>query len=147
MPTFAQQAVAIPTTIPVRELLPWVIFAGLVCLLGVYFVGAERTRPRSSRACTCMSSCTIADTCSASLATEKNEGGRIGLPTGVAAIGGLSPHVASLSDDATFLVFLGPCRLWTTRRRLERDAWTDQSELFLGLAFTQVFVAHVRGMF
>jgi hypothetical protein len=28
-------------TIPIRELLPWVIFAGLICLLGVYFVGAE----------------------------------------------------------------------------------------------------------
>jgi len=23
-------------------LLPWVIFAGLICLLGVYFVGAEQ---------------------------------------------------------------------------------------------------------
>ena len=41
MPTLTQQAVAIPTTIPIRELLPWVIFAGLICLLGVYFVGAE----------------------------------------------------------------------------------------------------------
>lgn len=29
-------------TIPIRELLPWVIFAGLICLLGVYFVGAEQ---------------------------------------------------------------------------------------------------------
>ena len=28
-------------TIPLRDLLPWVIFAGLICLLGVYFVGAE----------------------------------------------------------------------------------------------------------
>jgi Probable cobalt transporter subunit (CbtB) len=28
--------------IPIRELLPWVIFAGLICLLGVYFVGAEQ---------------------------------------------------------------------------------------------------------
>ena len=27
--------------VPIRELLPWVIFAGLICLLGVYFVGAE----------------------------------------------------------------------------------------------------------
>jgi hypothetical protein len=27
--------------IPLRDLLPWVIFAGLLCLLGVYFVGAE----------------------------------------------------------------------------------------------------------
>jgi Probable cobalt transporter subunit (CbtB) len=34
------RAVDVPT-IPIRELLPWVIFAGLICLLGVYFVGAE----------------------------------------------------------------------------------------------------------
>ena len=30
-----------PAAIPIRELLPWLIFAGLLCLLGVYFVGAE----------------------------------------------------------------------------------------------------------
>jgi len=33
--------VAIPAPIPVRELLPWVIFGGLMLLLAVYFVGAE----------------------------------------------------------------------------------------------------------
>jgi predicted anti-sigma-YlaC factor YlaD len=27
--------------IPLREALPWVVFAGLIMLLGVYFVGAE----------------------------------------------------------------------------------------------------------
>ena len=27
--------------IPVRELLPWLIFAGLILLLAIYFVGAE----------------------------------------------------------------------------------------------------------
>jgi predicted anti-sigma-YlaC factor YlaD len=27
--------------IPLREALPWVVFAGLILLLGVYFVGAE----------------------------------------------------------------------------------------------------------
>jgi hypothetical protein len=27
--------------IPLKDALPWVIFAGLICLLGVYFVGAE----------------------------------------------------------------------------------------------------------
>jgi hypothetical protein len=27
--------------IPVRELLPWAIFAGLILLLAIYFVGAE----------------------------------------------------------------------------------------------------------
>jgi len=31
-----------PAAIPIRELLPWVIFAGLLFLLGVYFVGAEQ---------------------------------------------------------------------------------------------------------
>jgi hypothetical protein len=30
-----------PVAIPVREILPWAIFAGLVLLLGIYFVGAE----------------------------------------------------------------------------------------------------------
>ena len=29
-------------TIPVRELLPWAIFAGLLFLLAIYFVGAEQ---------------------------------------------------------------------------------------------------------
>ena len=27
--------------IPIRDALPWVIFGGLIMLLGVYFVGAE----------------------------------------------------------------------------------------------------------
>jgi len=31
-----------PISIPVREILPWAIFAGLLCLLGLYFVGAEQ---------------------------------------------------------------------------------------------------------
>ncbi len=30
-----------PLALPVREVLPWVIFAGLLCILGIYFVGAE----------------------------------------------------------------------------------------------------------
>ena len=38
--TFAPTA-ARPTAIPIRELLPWVIFAGLILLLAIYFVGAE----------------------------------------------------------------------------------------------------------
>src|ERR1700733_12738395 len=38
--TFAPPAPP-PAAVPIRELLPWLIFAGLVCLLGVYFVGAE----------------------------------------------------------------------------------------------------------
>jgi hypothetical protein len=28
-------------TIPLRELLPWAIFTGLILLLAIYFVGAE----------------------------------------------------------------------------------------------------------
>ncbi|MBV8736180.1 MAG: CbtB-domain containing protein [Alphaproteobacteria bacterium] len=31
-----------PVSIPVREILPWAIFAGLLCLLTLYFVGAEQ---------------------------------------------------------------------------------------------------------
>ena len=38
--TFAPTATR-PAAIPIRELLPWVIFGGLILLLAVYFVGAE----------------------------------------------------------------------------------------------------------
>jgi Probable cobalt transporter subunit (CbtB) len=37
--TFAPDARPVP--IPVGELLPWAIFAGLILLLAIYFVGAE----------------------------------------------------------------------------------------------------------
>jgi hypothetical protein len=30
-----------PVSIPVREILPWAVFAGLVALLALYFVGIE----------------------------------------------------------------------------------------------------------
>ena len=30
-----------PIAIPIREFLPWAIFAGLLCLIAIYFVGAE----------------------------------------------------------------------------------------------------------
>jgi hypothetical protein len=30
-----------PVAIPVREILPWAIFGGLLFLLGIYFVGVE----------------------------------------------------------------------------------------------------------
>jgi hypothetical protein len=33
---------ATPTAIPVREILPWAIFGGLIFLLALYFVGAEQ---------------------------------------------------------------------------------------------------------
>jgi hypothetical protein len=37
----ATQPVAQPTPIPLRELLPWVVFGGLLLLLAIYFVSAE----------------------------------------------------------------------------------------------------------
>ena len=40
--TFSPALPAPGTTIPVRELLPWAIFAGLLLLLAIYFVGAEQ---------------------------------------------------------------------------------------------------------
>jgi len=33
---------ATQTPIPLRELLPWVVFAGLLALIAIYFVGAEQ---------------------------------------------------------------------------------------------------------
>ncbi|MDH6151419.1 MULTISPECIES: CbtB domain-containing protein [Paraburkholderia] len=38
----AAQPTAQPTPIPLRELLPWVVFGGLLLLLALYFVGAEQ---------------------------------------------------------------------------------------------------------
>jgi hypothetical protein len=38
----ASQPAAQPTPIPLRELLPWVVFGGLLLLLALYFVGAEQ---------------------------------------------------------------------------------------------------------
>ncbi|RQU09593.1 CbtB-domain containing protein [Burkholderia cenocepacia] len=32
----------VPVPIPVRELLPWAVFVGLILLLALYFVGAEQ---------------------------------------------------------------------------------------------------------
>jgi hypothetical protein len=31
----------VPAAIPIREWLPWAIFAGLLLMLAIYFVGAE----------------------------------------------------------------------------------------------------------
>jgi len=31
-----------PIAIPVRELMPWLVFGGLLMLLALYFVGAEQ---------------------------------------------------------------------------------------------------------
>jgi hypothetical protein len=40
--TLTAFAPALPAAIPVREVLPWAIFAGLLLLLAIYFVGAEQ---------------------------------------------------------------------------------------------------------
>lgn len=39
---FARTATPGVTTIPIREVLPWAVFAGLLFLLALYFVGAEQ---------------------------------------------------------------------------------------------------------
>ena len=39
--TAAPFAPSFPAAIPLRDLLPWAIFAGLLLLLAIYFVGAE----------------------------------------------------------------------------------------------------------
>jgi len=42
MVTIPSLPAAVPVAIPVREILPWAIFGGLICLLALYFVGAEQ---------------------------------------------------------------------------------------------------------
>jgi hypothetical protein len=32
---------ALPQPIPLRELWPWIVFAGILALIAIYFVGAE----------------------------------------------------------------------------------------------------------
>lgn len=32
-----------PAAIPVREILPWAVFGGLLCFLALYFVGVEQS--------------------------------------------------------------------------------------------------------
>lgn len=41
MSDIALKPVAQPAAIPVGQILPWAVFAGLMLLLAVYFVGAE----------------------------------------------------------------------------------------------------------
>jgi hypothetical protein len=40
--TTAAVPVPLPIRIPVREILPWAIFAGIVMLILLYFVGSEQ---------------------------------------------------------------------------------------------------------
>ncbi|MDR5739361.1 MULTISPECIES: CbtB-domain containing protein [unclassified Caballeronia] len=35
-------AIDAPAPIPVREVLPWAVFIGLILLIAIYFVGAEQ---------------------------------------------------------------------------------------------------------
>jgi putative cobalt transporter subunit CbtB len=42
MATTTSFPVATPIAIPVQEILPWAIFAGLLLTLGIYFVGVEQ---------------------------------------------------------------------------------------------------------
>jgi hypothetical protein len=41
-PAEAIEAPARPQPVPVRELLPWVLFAGLLFVIALYFVGVEQ---------------------------------------------------------------------------------------------------------
>jgi hypothetical protein len=41
MATTVLAPVAAPVSIPLRDVIPWAIFAGLLCLIAIYFVGAE----------------------------------------------------------------------------------------------------------
>ena len=41
MTTITFPSATAPAAIPVRIVLPWLIFAGLILLIAVYFVGAE----------------------------------------------------------------------------------------------------------
>jgi hypothetical protein len=36
------EAPALPRPVPIRELLPWVLFAGLLLVIVLYFVGVEQ---------------------------------------------------------------------------------------------------------
>lgn len=42
MSAIAVAAPPIPAAIPVRDLLPWAVFGGLLMVLALYFVGAEQ---------------------------------------------------------------------------------------------------------
>lgn len=41
MTTLTFERHALPAPVPVREVLPWAVFGGLLLLLALYFVGAE----------------------------------------------------------------------------------------------------------
>jgi len=39
--TTLNNTIAIPAPIPLGQVLPWAVFAGLLLMIGIYFVGAE----------------------------------------------------------------------------------------------------------
>lgn len=41
MSEIALKPAVLPAPIPVRELLPWAVFGGLMLMLALYFIGAE----------------------------------------------------------------------------------------------------------
>lgn len=41
MSEIALKPVTLPAPIPVREILPWAVFGGLMLMLALYFIGAE----------------------------------------------------------------------------------------------------------
>jgi hypothetical protein len=41
MSDIALRPAALPAPLPIRELLPWAVFGGLILMLAIYFVGAE----------------------------------------------------------------------------------------------------------
>ena len=69
--TFATFAPAArPAAIPIRELLPGSFSPAFFVCSASISSARRRARLRSSRACTCMNSCTTAAICSASPATN-----------------------------------------------------------------------------
>jgi Probable cobalt transporter subunit (CbtB) len=42
MSDFIQASATRPVPIPLREILPWAVFAGVLALLFIYFLGAEQ---------------------------------------------------------------------------------------------------------
>ena len=41
MSDIALRPAALPAPLPIRELLPWAVFGGIILMLAIYFVGAE----------------------------------------------------------------------------------------------------------
>ena len=64
----------VPVAIPIRDLVPWVLFGGLMLLLMIYFVGAEEGATSIVRASTSTSSSTTLATSSAFPATDGSGG-------------------------------------------------------------------------